>query len=386
MQHGSGDIGLVDVLIVLAKRKRLVLGLPLAAALTATAISFALPPAYRASTTILPPQQSQGGAAALLSQLGGAGGMVASATGIKNPNDLYVGMLQSRRVADVLVQRFALREVYDTPSFEKARKMLAMRTSIVAGKDSMITVTVQDGDRERVAQLANSYISELVGLTRSLAITEAAQRRAFYERQLEQAKDNLASAEQEMKKALDTRGVISVDSESRALVETMGRLRAQISLKEIQFDAMKAFVTPRHQDYKRAQEELVSLRAELGRLENGRGTSAGGSSGREGLENIKILRDVKYNQTLYELLAKQYEVARLDEARDAPVVQVLDAAVAPERKSSPQPVLIGIATGVIALFVAIALALAGEFKTRMDRNAAFRQKWAELGAHLRLRA
>lgn len=364
-QNEASNVGIVDVLTLLASNKKLLLGLPLAAALVALAISFVLPPAFRASTTILPPQQSQGGAAALLSQFGGAGGLVASATGIKNPNDLYVGMLQSRRVADALIQRFSMLNAYDTKSLEKARKKLAMNTSIASGKDNLITVVVEDGDKQRVANLANAYIDELVRLTRSLAVTEAAQRRLFYERQLELAKDNLAAAETRLKSALDTRGVISVDADSRALVETTSRLRAQISSKEIQFNAMKAFVTPNNQDYKRSQEELESLRSELGKLENGRGGAPETTHGQDGLQNIKILRDVKYNQALYELLAKQYEMARLDEARDAPVVQVLDAAIPPEKKTSPQPALLAISAGVIGLFAAIAFVFFREYKSRL---------------------
>jgi uncharacterized protein involved in exopolysaccharide biosynthesis len=249
----------------------------------------------------------------------------------------------------------------------------------------MITIVVEDEDKQRVAKIANAYIDELIKLTKSLAVTEASQRRLFYENQLAMAKNNLAAAESELKKSLDTRGVISVDVESRAVVETIGRLRAQISAKEIQFNALKAFVTPNHHDYKQAHEELASLRAELDKLENGRGDTSDKTPGQEGLQNMKVLRDVKYNQTLYELLAKQYEVARLDEARDAPVVQVLDPAVEPEKKTKPQPVLLGISAAAIALFFAIAIVFWRETKSRLLRRADMKQKWVELGTHLRPR-
>jgi uncharacterized protein involved in exopolysaccharide biosynthesis len=209
----------------------------------------------------------------------------------------------------------------------------------------------------------------------------------FYERQLDQAKTNLAAAETNLKRALDKHGVISVDVESRAVVETVARLRAQISAKEIQFNALKAFVTPSHQDYKQAEQELSSLRAELDKLENGRaGVGAVGENANPaGLENIKLLRDVKYNQTLYELMAKQYEVARLDEARDAPVVQVLDPAIAPEKKSKPQPLLLGISSFVISLFAVLAYVFWRETKARLMRGAGFRTKWLELHSQLRIK-
>lgn len=383
LREEKAETGIIDILMMLAKNKKLILGWPIAAALVAFGASFLVPPVYRASVVILPPQQSQGGgAAALLSQIGGAGSLVANATGIKNPNDLYVGMLQSRRIADVLVDKFALRHAYDTESLEKARKKLAMNTSISTGKDSMITVVVEDKRQDQVAGMANGYVEELIKLTKTLAVTEAAQRRLFYERQLDTAKTNLGTAEQALKKALDTRGVVSVDMESRAYVETLGRLRAQLSVKEIEFNAIKAFLTPNNRDYKQVQEELASLRAELGKLENGRGQGAGTDASRQGLENIQLLRDVKYNQTLYELLSKQYEVARLDEAHDAPVVQVLDTAVVPERKVWPQPFPIAISAGVIALFMTLAIAAFKELRTRSLRDPATRQKWSELRAQM----
>jgi uncharacterized protein involved in exopolysaccharide biosynthesis len=296
-------------------------------------------------------------------------------------------MLQSRRVLDALIQRFSLLQEYGTNSHERARKLLAENTMISSGKDNMITVTVEDGRKQQVADIANAYIEELVKLTKILAVTEAAQRRVFYERQLEQAKINLATAETNLKRALDKNGVISVDAESRAVVETVARLRAQISAKEIQFNALKAFVTPSHQDYKQAEQELNSLHAELDKLENGRGgvDEAGAIANPAGLENIKLLRDVKYNQTLYELMAKQFEVARLDEARDAPVVQVLDPAITPEKKSKPEPLLLGISSFAIGLFAVLAFVFWRETKARFMRSAGFNTKWLELRSQLRMK-
>jgi uncharacterized protein involved in exopolysaccharide biosynthesis len=388
LQSQPEGVGMIDVLILLAKNKKLLLGVPVAVAAAAVGLSLTMiPPTYRASTTILPPQQAQSSAASLLAQFGGAGGLVANAAGIKNPNDLYVGMLQSRRVSDALIQRFSLLQEYGTDSHERARKLLAENTMIGSGKDNMITVTVEDGRKQQVADIANAYIEELIKLTKTLAVTEAAQRRVFYERQLEQAKTNLATAEANLKRALDKHGVISVDVESRAVVETVARLRARISAKEIQFNALKAFVTPSHQDYKQTEQELNSLRAELDKLENGRDVTgaAGSNVNPAGLENIKLLRDVKYNQTLYELMAKQYEVARLDEVRDAPVVQVLDAAITPEKKSKPQPLLLGVSSFAISLFAVLAFVFWRETKSRLMRGAGFRTKWIELRSELRIK-
>jgi uncharacterized protein involved in exopolysaccharide biosynthesis len=384
----KGEVELIDALIVLAKHKRLVFGLPLITGAVAAIISLCLPSIYSASTKMLPPQQAQSGTAALLSQLGGVAGLAAGAAGIKNPNDLYVGMLKSRSVADTLIQRFDLKSVYQAKLGEDARLALELNTTISSGKDGMITVTVEDKDQKRVAALANAYVEELGKLTKKLALTEAAQRRVFFEGQLEQAKNNLAAAELKLKQALETHGVTSVDSDSRAVVEMGARLRAQISAKEIQLNSMSAFVTVSNPQYQRAQEELNSLRAELAKLENGRGGNAtpdGATSSQSGLENIKVLRDVKYYQMLYELLAKQYEGARLDEAKDPAIVQVLDRAAEPERRAKPKRTVIVLLSTVMALFVAIVLAVLAETRSRILSEPESAGKWTRLRSYLRLR-
>jgi len=380
----------LDLMITVARQKKLIAGLPAIVALLATAISLIMPNVYQATTKLLPPQQSQSGAAALLSQLGGAAaGLAAGVAGIKNPSDLYIGLLKSRTISDHIISQFDLKKVYDTEYIDKTRKLLEENTAISAGKDGLITIDVEDKDRERAAKIANAYVSELTKLTRVVAVTEASQRRLFFERQLEQSKNNLAAAEVALKKGLDTRGVISVDVESRTIVETVGRLRAQISAKEIQLNSMRSFVTEQNPSFRRVEEELNSLKGELSKLEYGREGRAGSlpdrSNSKEGLENIKLLRDVKYYQMLYELLAKQYEVARLDEAKDPSIIQVLDPAVVPERKFKPKRALIVILSTVFALFAAFAIAFIRDAKYRMLQRPEGAAQWAEFKSYLKLR-
>jgi uncharacterized protein involved in exopolysaccharide biosynthesis len=385
-QARTDEVSVIDLIIALAKHKRLVIGLPVIVAVLALGISFILPKTYKASTKLLPPQQAQSGAAALLSQLGGVASMAAGAAGIKNPNDMYVGMLKSRTVADKLIAQFNLKKGYNTESQEIARTRLEADTIVTSGKDGLITIEVENRDQKLVAKLANSYVEQLLQLTKVLAVTEASQRRVFYERQLEGAKNNLAKAEMSLKGALDSHGVISVDAESRAMLETVGRLKAQVSAKEIQLGSMRAFLTPNNPDYKRTEEELSSLRSELARLENGRAGSEvvgdGANANRTGgFENIRLLRDLKYYQMLYELLAKQYEVARLDEAKDPSIIQVLDPAVEPERKFRPHRALIIVLSTVGAFFLAVVAAFLLEARRKLSpENAA---QWDELKAQLR---
>jgi uncharacterized protein involved in exopolysaccharide biosynthesis len=376
------ELDFVDFLIILAKNKKLIFGMPVVFAILGTAISFALPSEFKATTKMLPPQQAQSSTAALLSQLGGLAGAASSAAGLKNPGDLYVGMLRSRTIADKLIAKFDLKKVYEVDLQEKARKLLEANTIVMAGKEGLITVEVIDENKKLVAPLANAYVTELIQLTKILAVTEAGQRRLFYERELEHAKDNLARAESSLKRGLDKRGVISVEMESRSIIETVSRLRAQASLKEIQLNSMKAFVTDNNAEYKRAQQELSSLRSELNKLENGRPGALNPVETPATFENIKLLRDVKYYQLLYELLAKQYEGARLDEAKDPSIIQILDSAVEPERKFRPFRALIVLMAAVFGIFVGTFTAIIREFHRRMLTSEQRRMQLAELKSSL----
>jgi uncharacterized protein involved in exopolysaccharide biosynthesis len=383
-QHND-EIEVVDLLIVIAKFKKPIVMVTMAAAALSLAISFVLPKEFKATTKVLPPQQTQSSAAALLSQLGGIAGAAAGAAGagLKNPNDLYIGMLKSRTVADHLIARFNLMKLYRTESMDQARKLLEANTNITSGKDGLITIEFENEDKKLVAPLANAYVSELFGLMKTLAVTDASQRRLFYEHQLQSTKDNLANAEAALKRTMDAHGVISVDSESRTVLETVARLRAQASAKEIQLASMGAFLTPTHPDYRRASEELASLRAELSKLENGSGASVEGTgNSSSGLENIKLLRDLKYQQMLYEVLAKQYEVARIDEAKDPSLIQVLDSAVEPERKSKPRRGLIIMLSTTFALFGSICWAFMAESRRKKLLTPEGAAQWAELRSHL----
>jgi tyrosine-protein kinase Etk/Wzc len=383
--EAGSEAGILETMVVVARRKKFVIVLPLLVGSIVAALSFALPNIYKAGARLLPPQQ-QSTSMALLSQLGGGASLAAGMAGLKNPNDLYVAMLKSRTIADRLISRFSLKNVYDTKSLEEARSELANNTSVISGKDGLIVIEVEDQDRKRVALIANAYVEELLRLTKVLAVTGASQRRMFFEKELEAAKDNLSKAEMNLKQALNSRGVTSVDAESRAVIERLARLRAAVSAKEIQINAMRAFVTEANPEFMRTNEELKSLRAELSKMENGtEGSSLNAAQTPEGLQSIKILRDVKYYEMLYELLSKQFEIARLDEAKDPSLIQVLDPAIEPERKVKPRRALIVLGSMLAAMVCAIAWILVEEKKKRLLSSPVMAEKWQELSSLVRFR-
>ncbi|WP_218079638.1 GumC family protein [Anthocerotibacter panamensis] len=370
-EEGSG-ISLLDLFIVLAYHKKAILLATLGSVILALGLSFLLPDTYTAETTILPPPKKAAGASALLGSLGGLGDLSGS-LGLNDQSKLYVGMLTSRTVADRLIERFKLKVVWDMKTLADTRKALESSTTITAGKDSIIAIEVEDKDPQRVAQLANGYVEELYKLTQTLAVTEASQRRLFFEKQLKIAKEGLANAEVALKKTQEKTGLIEIDNQARVILEAIATLRAQVAAKEVELGAMRTATTTQNPDYIRVQEELKGLKAQQIKLEqsqNKRGDIfvASGKVPEASLEYLRAVRDVKYYEKIFEFTAQQFEVAKIDEARDSSLVQVLDQAIPPEKKSGPKRLQITLVVGLVALILSVFWAFANSAYQQMQAN------------------
>ncbi len=369
----SDEIDLLDLALVLAANWRKLVFLPLVAGFAALGISFLIPPTYTAKTRILPPAQQQSTSAALASQLGTLAGIVGGAAGLKTPADQYVALLTSRSVYDAIVQRFKLQELYEATYLEDARKGLELRTRASAGvKDGIISIEVDDRDPKRAAAIANAFVEELRNLTKTLAISEAAQRRLFFEEQLVQAKNNLTKSEV----ALQASGVseATLRTVPQSALEALARLKAQITAQEIKLASMRTFMTDANPEFKLGIQELTALRAELSKAEQSSPAKAAGN----GAEYIAKYRDFKYHETLFELMAKQYELARLDEAREGAVIQVVDAAQPPERKAKPKKALIAVLATVAAFFATVLLVFVRHAFQNMARQPESAEKLGRL--------
>jgi tyrosine-protein kinase Etk/Wzc len=371
------EISLLDLLIVLAARGRMIAFITGACAVVAVTVSLLLPKEYTATAVLLPPQQQNSSiATSLTTQLAPLDSMAALAGGfsLKNPNDRYVGMLRSDRVEDAMIDRFGLMHEYHKRYLSDARKKFESRTTVEGdGKDALIHISVEDHDPQRAADMANAYIQEFQKLSQSLAITEAGQRRVFFQNQLEKAKDDLANAEEALKQTEQTTGLIQLDSQARALIESAAILRAQISAQEVQIQAMRTYATGENAQVVEAQQELDSLRAELTKLGGSEDNASAlvvtkGQMTQAGLEYVRRLRDVKYYETVFDILARQFEIAKLDEAKEGAVVQVVDPAIRPDRRSFPKRTLIVIVATAAGLFLGILIALvqAGLGRLRED--------------------
>ena len=386
------EVSLLDLLIVLAEQKIVIFAITAIFAISAALISLVLPKEYTATVTLLPPQQGSSMAASLLSQIGGLGGVATLAgggLGLKNPNDIYVAILKSRTLEDKMIQRFGLMKAYRTKYLSDARKRLEGQVKIDgSAKDGLIHISVEDRDSSRAAELANGYVDEFRHVSSGLAITEASQRRLFFEQQLEHAKEDLAKAENAMIQTQQKTGLILLPTQEGALIQAAVSLRAQITAKEVDIQSLRTYATNQNAQIVQAEQELESLRAQLAKLGGSESGADGGMllpKGRvpeAGLEYLRRERDVKYQETLFQILARQFEVAKLDEAKQGALIQVLDAAVPPDRRSSPKRALIVTIASVAGLFLGlIAGAVLGGFR-RLDPDSETRHKISLLRSRL----
>jgi uncharacterized protein involved in exopolysaccharide biosynthesis len=377
-QGGGGyeddEISLLDLLLVVVDNLRLLVIGPLLIGLGALGVSFTMPPIYTAKTQFLPPQQQQSSAASMLASLGALGGLAGAATGLKNPSDQYIAFMKSVSLQDALIERFKLVEKYEAKLKTDARLALTGSVRIASGKDGLISVEVDDKNPKFAAELANAHVEELRVLLGRLAVTEAQQRRMFFEKQLAQTKDNLAKADLALKSSGISSSVLK--SSPAQAVEAVARLKAGISVQEVKLGAMRNYLTENSPDFKQALSELASLKSELAKAEKDEPASQGIS------DYVARYREFKYQETMFELFAKQFELAKVDESREGAVIQVLDIAEPPERKAKPKKFMIAIiaalASGfalLLFVFIRSALKSASQNQETQHRLRALQASW-----------
>ena len=289
---------------------------------SAVAIAFLLPEQYAATVIILPPQANAsvdtmpasqvGSTEAVTDKKGSKASSVRSSQNLneKNLNDMYVAILRSRSVEDAVIQRYGLMAQYHKNYLVEARKALEAHTKIDgSNRDGLIRLEFSDRSPARAAEIANGYVEQFRDFSKHLAITEASQRRVLFETQLEKTKIDLENADEALKRTQSAPGTVQVDSRARA----------------------------------------------------------------NGPEYVRRLRDVKYYEAIFDVLARQLELARLDEAKEG-AFQIVDPAVPPEKKSFPKRGVI-IMSGTAAGFTfGLMFALLQGGLARMQHNPATRDK------------
>lgn len=389
---GSKDAGIniYDFLIILLKSRRIIIGITCSAAIITAIISFIIPPVYKAETVILPPQSATSATTQIMSQFGAGGNVAASMllgggiSGMKTPVDYFIAILRSRPVLDRIIDRFNLMGVYGTKSRETAqRNILKIMTAQENRKNGLLYIAIEDKDPNKAANMANAFVEELRNYNKGLALTEAAQRRLFYEEQLKDAKVSLSKTENELKHFMEKSGVLEIKEQSKSALEQMAMLRAQIVAKEVQLKAVRTYATEQNPEFKIVANEIQALKMELGKNES---KSGGGYDAlmplagmpAKGSEYLRRMRDFKFAETLYELLLKQYESAKLDESRDAAVIQVIDKAVPPENKFKPKRAEMVMIAAIAGFVFSVFFVLAREYFNKLSHHPEYQGKVAHI--------
>lgn len=374
---GEPDDGMtvLDVALVAAEKARLLILGPLVAGLMALGISYLVPKTYTARTTFLPPQQQQSAAVSALASLGALAALAGGSGTFKSPADQYVSLLTSTTIRDRLIEQYDLKAVYEVRFRFEAREALNENVRVSLGrKDGIISVEVDDKDPQRAADMANSHVEELRRLTDLLAVTEAQQRRVFFEQQLQRSKERLTAAQLALRASGFDPGALK--AEPRAAAEQYARTKAELAAAEIRAQSMRSFLADGAPELERQLSVVSGLRRELAKLEQA-------AAPQEGPDYISRYRDFKYEESLFELFARQYELARIDESREGALVQVVDVAQVPEWKSRPKRAVVALVTVMLVgmLLLGWVFVLAALRRARVQVESAARLD--RLGAALR---
>ena len=365
------EINLLDLLLVLLKRKWLIFWITFLAIVFSVCYSLYLPEKFTATARILPPQQQKSGISSLLSQAGGAFGGLASGLlgGGQSSSDVYVGIMKSRTVADVLINKFDLKKLWEAEYIDPVYKSLSGITKINVSKDTgIISVSVEEEDPQRAADMANTYISALDQINRTVLVTEGQRKRVFLEERLEKAKKDLINAETGLQAFQEKYNLVSINEQAKASIEGAATLKGEIIAAQTEFEVLKKFGTEKQNEAIMLKSKIEELRKQLAKIESGNPEKDADNfyiPFKElpdlGMRLARLMREAKIQEQVFELLTSQFEMAKIEEAKDMNTIQVLDEAVPPDRKSSPKRSMIVILSTIVGFFIAVFLAFIKEF-------------------------
>ena len=375
------EISLIDLATTLGEEKQILFGIPTVTTLLAIVYALVATPIYTAKTVILPPQQQQSGAASMLASMGALAGMAGAAAGIKSPDEMYTAFFKTSLLQNDLITRLHLKERYESKTQEGARRALEGVVRISSDKKSgLISIEVDDKDSAFAATLANAHVEALRRMIGNLAVTEAQQRRMFFEQQIKKTQDALATADASFRTLSAKGGLPVTDVLAQVSVTASATLRGQIAAKEVELSALRQFATAQNPEMQRIASELFAMRAQLAKIESG--GAAASTVSAMGQAAVVALRDVKTHQAMLEVMVKQHELAHVDEAREGPLLQQVDVAQPPEKKSKPKRAMIvllagvaGLFLGVLAAFIRRAIRKAGESPDSSGQMAALKRAW-----------
>jgi uncharacterized protein involved in exopolysaccharide biosynthesis len=348
----------IAVLTQLASHKRLIATVTSVTALAGFVVALALPVRYTSVTRIMPPRQTQSTTTFLNSTpgMGAMGDPMSGGLSLRDPNAIYIGLLKSRPIADAVINRFNLMAVYHTKDMTATRTELQNNTTVASDTSTLISISVIDGNKKRAAEMANAYTEQLRILSKTISVTEASKRRLFFEEQLKSQKEALVEAELALEQVQQRGGLVRPDAQAALIVSNLSLLRGQIAAKEVQLQGLRSYSTEHNPQVQLVERELTTMQGQAAHMEQHAQPAGYSDLGlrdvpKAGLEYARAARELQYEQALFDLLLRQFEAAKLDEAKEAAVIQVVEPGIEPERKSSPHSLLILVLSTIGGFFI-----------------------------------
>lgn len=364
------EINILDYLKVINKYRQMIITLCFGTVLITMIVSLLMPKIYESTAVILPLQEgsSAGNLSALLAA-SGAGGLLG---GVLPTGDtkVFLAILKSRTMADDIIDKFNLMDVYKAKFRDKARRKLADASQISNSKqDGTIVIKVQNKDRKLSAMISNFYVSNLNKLISNLSISKARDIRIFVEKRLAETKAALVLAEDELRAFQSNNKLIQLDAQAKAIIEEASALQAKIVELEIQLKVMESYATGSNPEVQMLKIQINELKEKLNKMKNNNGTDISFYKAPDlGLTFVRLTREVKIQEAVFTLLTQQYEQAKISEAKDTPTIQVLDTAVPAEQKCKPKIKLNMIISGMTSLFAGIFLSFFLEYLKKIKQS------------------
>lgn len=377
-RSGIGNRSAVEWLWILWNERQFLWRVSVCTLLLATVVAFLIPKHYQSTTRLMPPDQQSGTGMAMLAAMAGKvggnsgasgvnlGGLAGDLLGMKNSGDLFLDILRSRTVDDRLIQRFDLRKVYSDRYWEDARKELAANTDLSADRKSgVITIIVTDHDPHRAQQLAQAYVEELDRLVAEVSTSSARRERQFIEGRLKGVKQDLDQASKQFSEYASQNTTVDITAQAKAMVEGAARLQGALIASQSELEGLEQIYTANNVRVRSLRARVDELKRQLQNL-GGNSTAPSSNDASDGsgakpqefpsIRQLPLLgvrwadlyRQAKIQETVFELLTQQYEMAKIQEAKEIPVIKVLDSPVVPERKSGPHRLLIMVLSTMFA--------------------------------------
>lgn len=374
-QHTPIDASLLKHWRVLSESRKMIAAVTISAFIVAVIVSLVIPKQFKATASVLPPQEENLlSAAAGLSKIPSIAGLSSSFLGLKSPADVWVGILRSQNVSDAVIKRFDLKALYATDTIEDTREALAAKVRIDKSIEEIISISVLDESPERAASMANAFVEELDRINRGTSMSSGRRMRTFVEGQMNDTRKKLEAVEEDIRRFQEKNKAVDIDSQAKAIIEAIGTVKGQIVAKEVALSTLESYAAPTNPNVEILRAEVRGLRDKLRELERG-------GAGRDvfiptdeiagiSLQYLTLLREAKIQETVFELLTQQYEMARIQEAKDSSTVQVLDYAVPPDKKAKPRRARLVMLSTFAAFCLSVLGAFSREYLRRLRSAAA----------------